>query len=292
MNWIRKEQKDKMVCKEHAGVPFLTFEKLLQIPCIKHGFSTRMGGVSEGIYTSMNLSYTRGDEENAVTKNFRRMMAALEMDSSNLVFSDQTHTTNIRVVTARDRGKGFTKKRDYSDIDGLVTNVPGLVLATFYADCVPLYFVDPVKKAIGLSHSGWRGTVGKIGLKTVELMQAEYGCNPADMIGCIAPSICQDCYEVSEDVIVEFEKAFGEDAALLYYKKENGKYQLNLWKANELVMKEAGLTQEHIVVTDICTCCNADKLFSHRASHGQRGNLGAFLMLKEENEIEKANTDC
>lgn len=287
MNWIRKEQEDEMVCKEHAGVSFLTFEKLLQIPCIKHGFSTRMGGVSEGIYSSMNLSYTRGDEEKAVTNNFRRMMAALEMDSSNLVFSDQTHTTNVRVVTARDRGKGFTKKRDYSDIDGLVTNVPGLVLATFYADCVPLYFVDPVKKAIGLSHSGWRGTVGKIGLNTVKLMQAEYGCDPADMIGCIAPSICQDCYEVSEDVIAEFDKAFGEDAGRLYYRKENGKYQLNLWKANELVMKEAGLTPEHIVVTDICTCCNADKLFSHRASHGQRGNLGAFLMLKEECEVKE-----
>ena len=287
MNWIRKEQEDGMVCKEHAGVPFLTFEKLLQIPCIKHGFSTRMGGVSEGIYSSMNLSYTRGDEEKAVTNNFRRMMAALEMDSSNLVFSDQTHTTNVRVVTARDRGKGFTKKRDYSDIDGLVTNVPRLVLATFYADCVPLYFVDPVKKAIGLSHSGWRGTVGKIGLNTVKLMQVEYGCDPADMIGCIAPSICQDCYEVSEDVIAEFDKAFGEDAGRLYYRKENGKYQLNLWKANELVMKEAGLTPEHIVVTDICTCCNADKLFSHRASHGQRGNLGAFLMLKEESEVKE-----
>ena len=287
MNWIRKEQEDEMVCKEHAGVPFLTFEKLLQIPCIKHGFSTRMGGVSEGIYSSMNLSYTRGDEEKAVTNNFRRMMAALEMDSSNLVFSDQTHTTNVRVVTARDRGKGFTKKRDYSDIDGLVTNVPGLVLATFYADCVPLYFVDPVKKAIGLSHSGWRGTVGKIGLNTVKLMQAEYGCDPADMIGCIAPSICQDCYEVSEDVIAEFDKAFGEDAGRLYYRKENGKYQLNLWKANEIVMKEAGLTPEHIVVTDICTCCNEDKLFSHRASHGQRGNLGAFLMLKEESEVKE-----
>ena len=102
MNWIRKKQEDRMVCQEHAGVPFLTFEKLSQIPCIKHGFSTRMGGVSEGIYSSMNLSYTRGDEEKAVTKNFRRMMAALKMDSSNLVFSDQTHTTNIRVVTAKD----------------------------------------------------------------------------------------------------------------------------------------------------------------------------------------------
>ena len=209
------------------------------------------------------------------------MMAALEMDSSNLVFSDQTHTTNVRVVTARDRGKGFTKKRDYSDIDGLVTNVPGLVLATFYADCVPLFLVDPVHHVIGLSHSGWKGTVGKIGKRTVEVMGEEYGTRPEDLRVAIGPSICQDCYEVSEDVIEQFQESFAEELwPELFYKKENGKYQLNLWQANELIFREAGLKEEQIAITDVCTCCNPKALFSHRASKGQRGNLGAFLMLK------------
>ena len=163
----------------------------------------------------------------------------------------------------------------------MVTNVPGLVLSTFYADCVPLFFVDPVKKAIGLSHSGWKGTVGKIGRVTVEKMTAEYGSDPKDILAAIGPSICQDCYEVSEDVILQFRKNY--DASLwdtLFYKKPNGKYQLNLWKANEAVFLEAGIQKDHIRITDICTCCNPDILYSHRASQGKRGNLAAFLALK------------
>ncbi|MEG0156818.1 MAG: polyphenol oxidase family protein, partial [Anaerovoracaceae bacterium] len=157
-----------------------------------------------------------------------------------------------------------------------------ICLVTFYADCVPLYFVDPVKKVIGLSHSGWRGTVGKIGRKTVETMEHEYGCDPKDIRGAIGPSICQDCYEVSEDVISEFQKGFSQgDWEELFFQKENGKYQLNLWKANELVMKEAGILKEHIAVTNLCTCCNRQLLFSHRGSNGKRGNMGAFLALKK-----------
>ena len=124
----------------------------------------------------------------------------------------------------------------------MITNVPGICLVTFYADCVPLYFVDPVKKAIGMSHSGWRGTVGKIGKVTVEKMVKEYGSNPSDIVAAIGPSICQDCYEVSEDVILEFQKNIAENLwDELFYRKENGKYQLNLWKANEAVFLEAGI---------------------------------------------------
>jgi YfiH family protein len=177
--------------------------------------------------------------------------------------------------------KGLTRQLDYQDVDGLITNEPGLCLSTFYADCVPLYFVDPVQKAIGLSHSGWRGTVGKIGAVTVQKMREEYGSKPEDIIAAIGPSICQDCYEVSEDVIVEFQNNFDEKYwKELYYRKENGKYQLNLWKANEIVLAEAGILKEHIAVTNLCTCCNSEVLFSHRASNGKRGNLAAFMALK------------
>ena len=229
----------------------------------------------------MNVSFTRGDREEAVRENYRRLGEAIGFDCESLVCSDQTHTTNIRVVTEADRGRGFVRPKDYRDVDGMITNVPGLTLATFYADCVPLYFVDPVKRAIGLSHSGWRGTVGKIGKKTVERMEETYGSDPVDIRAVIGPSICQDCYEVSGDVIDEFRQAFFEESwPDLYYAKANGKYQLNLWKANELIFREAGILSEHIAVTDLCTCCNPGLLFSHRASHGRRGNLGAFLMLK------------
>ena len=175
----------------------------------------------------------------------------------------------------------FNIGQDYTDVDGMITNVPGICLVTSYADCVPLYFVDPVKKAIGLSHSGWRGTVGKIGKNTVQLMQENFGSKPEDLLAAVGPSVCMDCYEVSEDVIEQFKEAFEkkywED---LFYKKENGKYQLNLWKANELIFLESGILPEHMAITNVCTHCNSKILYSHRTMVNNRGNLCAFLALK------------
>lgn len=276
-----KNKENVMELHENAGVPFIQFSALKECGIVVHGFSTRMGGVSEGIYASMNLSYTRGDKEEDVTENFVRFAKALKISPENYVFSDQTHTTNIRVVTQEDRGKGFTVPRDYENIDGLVTNVKGLVLSTFYADCVPLYFVDVKNKAIGLSHSGWKGTVGEIGKKTVETMMREYGSKPQDILAVIAPSICRECYEVSEDVALEFQKIFPkEEHKMIMDEKENGKFQLDLWECNKRILMKAGIPNENISVTNICTCCNSELLFSHRASQGKRGNLGAFMMLK------------
>ena len=164
----------------------------------------------------------------------------------------------------------------------MITDIPGLVLATFYADCVPLYFVDPVHHAIGLSHSGWRGTVRKIGAVTIKKMAEEYGSNPEDIKVAIGPSICQKCYEVSGDVIEEFKNAFEQKHwEKLFYVKENGKYQLNLWEANRIIFMESGILKQNISMPNICTCCNPEFLFSHRASHGKRGNLGAFLGIKK-----------
>ncbi len=278
---IYKSQEHIFNEKRVGEVLYLTYPLLESTEIVKHGFSTRVGGVSEGVCSTMNLSFSRGDDENAVRENFRRMAKTLDVEENCFVFSHQTHTTNVRKVTLEDKGKGLTRPLDYQDVDGLVTNVPGLCLSTFYADCVPLYFVDPVRRAIGLSHSGWRGTVGKIGAVTVGKMQEEYGSNPEDIIAAIGPSICQECYEVSEDVIVEFQNNFDKKHwNELSYKKENGKYQLNLWKANEIVLAEAGILKEHIAVTNLCTCCNYETLFSHRASQGKRGNLAAFLALK------------
>jgi len=206
----------------------------------------------------------------------------LGVEYESLVLSYQTHTTNIRVVTKKDRGKGIIKERDYTDIDGFITNDPTVTLVTFYADCVPLFFVDPVHNAIGLSHSGWRGTVDHIGKKTLEKMHEEYGTMPEDVVAAIGPSICLDCYEVSEDVIEEFKKGFGENKLKdICYKKDNNKYQLDLWKANEIVLRDAGIMKEKLSISNICTCCNPELLFSHRASKGLRGNLAAFLCLKK-----------
>lgn len=275
------EKCENMNVNEIDGVTFLTYPELEKIPGIVHCFSTRLGGVSEGIFASMNLSFTRGDREEAVRENYERLARAVGFSAEDIVTSDQTHTANVRLVTEADRGKGITIPRDYTEVDGMITNVPGLVLATFYADCVPLYFVDPVCRAIGLSHSGWRGTVGKIGEVIVRRMQEEFGSVPEEMYAAVGPSICQDCYEVSGDVIEEFRNAFQKNQwPSLFYAKADGKYQLDLWEANRIILTEAGIPQSHISFPNICTCCNPDFLFSHRASHGKRGNLGAFLGLK------------
>lgn len=262
--------------RQVGGVPYLAYPLLEKTGIVRHGFSTRIGGVSKGNCATMNISTTRGDDPAAIEENRRRIAAAIGVEPEDMTYTHQTHTTNVAVVRGEDRGKRFF------ETDGMVTDVPGICLVTFYADCVPLYFVDPVKKAIGLSHSGWRGTVNKMGMVTVRKMEECYGSDPQDIIAAIGPSICQDCYEVSEDVICEFRKNFRQEIwEELFYKKENGKYQLNLWKANEEVLLEAGICRENIAVTNLCTHCNPDILFSHRATGDKRGNLSAFLALKK-----------
>ena len=182
-------------------------------------------------------------------------------------------------MTKADAGNGITRPSVYDDIDGLATDIPGIALVTFYADCVPLYFVDPVHRAIGLAHSGWRGTVAGMGACMVRYMQEHFNSRPEELVAAIGPSICVDCYEVSEEVAEQFREGFPED--VLQPGKAPGKYQLDLWKANQSILLRAGIPPEHMAVTNVCTCHNPEYLFSHRASHGQRGNLAAFLMLKE-----------
>lgn len=250
---------------EKEGVPFLVFEPFLSLPFLRHGFSTRLGGVSEGEFASMNLSYERGDSREAVDENYQRICHALGIERENLVFSQQVHET--KVVRVERPG------RYLQGVDGMVTNVPGLALVTSYADCVPLFFADPVAKAIGLTHSGWRGTQGEIGQITVEKMQEEFGSAPKDIIAVIGPSICGSCYEVSKEVA----ELFPEDTKWKKEESPEDKYQLDLWKANEKILQKAGLSEKNIHISGLCTCCNSELLFSHRASRGKRGNLNAFL---------------
>jgi hypothetical protein len=277
------KNKEHIFDEMEGAVPYLSFPMFRDTGLVTDGFSTRLGGVSEGCFLSLNLSFDRGDDRAAVAENFRRMGEALGVRCEDMVLSQQTHTTNIRIVTDEDRGKGITRERDYTDIDGLITNVPGICLVTTYADCVPLYFLDPAKKVIALSHSGWRGTVGKIGKKTVELMHVKFGSDPADILAAVGPSVCQDCYEVSADVIDRFKEVFDRSAwDELFYEKPDGKYQLDLWKANEKIFLEAGIRKDHIAVTNVCTHCNSEILYSHRAMGDKRGNLCAFLALKRD----------
>lgn len=283
---IRKpfDNKKGMIINEMGDVIYLTFpifdnnsDRLI------HGFSTRIGGVSKGIFSSMNLSSSRGDDKEAVLENYNRISKAIGFSIDSIVSSKQTHTTNVIEVTAKDRGEGITREISYDNVDGLVTNIKGVTLATFYADCVPLFFYDPVNNAIGLSHSGWRGTVNRMGRATLNKMKDLYGTNPEEVLAAIGPSICMDCYEVSEDVATQFYDEFKySDAEMdkILLNKGNGKYQLNLHRVNYNIMLDEGVKADNIDVTDLCTCCNPDFLFSHRKSQGKRGNLAAFMALK------------
>lgn len=267
-------------------VTLMTFESL-EKHGVKHGFSTKLGGVSTGVYESMNLGFGRGDSEENVHKNYERMAAALGVKKDKMCLSQQTHTTNVRVMTEEDAGNGIVRPLPYKDVDGMITNVKGMTLVTFYADCVPLYFYDPAKQVIGLSHSGWRGTVGKIGKNTIELMHKTYGCEPKDILCCIGPSICKKSYEVSSDVIEQFEIAFGADkirtegiiGKSIMHPDDADKYMLDLWKANEAVFIEAGIPKSNIEITDYCTHCNPNLFYSHRIMGAERGSLAAFMSL-------------
>ncbi len=283
MKWIRTEGNKGPVIRENSRgeMSYLTFPALEECNLVEHLFTTRLGGVSEGIYASMNLSFSRGDKEEHVLENYRRVAKVLGCGVEDMVATRQTHTTNIRLVTSKDKGKGVISPTDYEDIDGFITNEPGIVLAAFYADCVPLYFVDVENKAIGLAHSGWRGTIGGMGACMVEAMKEHFNSKPENILTAIGPSICKDCYEVDLPVAQQFVSQLGEQAGVLTAGREEGKYQLDLWRANEIILQRAHIPAENISVTDICTCHNPQYLFSHRASKGKRGNLGAFLMLKK-----------
>ena len=284
------------------GIPVLRFPGLKECDFVEHLVSTRAGGVSTGMFSTMNFSISLGDSPENVKENYRRIAKAMHCRYGDMVGTRQTHTTNIRRVTVKDMGNGIAFPDAYQDVDGLVTNIPGITLACYGADCVPLLFVDTGKRAIGVAHSGWRGTAGDMAGRMVRRMGEEYGTDPSDLRVAIGPSICQSCYEVDQqvaDVFLELLGDCGEELEAVKrtkrYRmmrengvrrpvepgKEPGKFQMDLWLTNLILLMRAGVAPEQVEVTDLCTCHNPGILFSHRASRGKRGNLGAFLKIRQ-----------
>lgn len=272
------------ILEEEADVPYLHFRSFDRQEWLQLTFSTRLGGISEGYLSSLNLGWDRGEPRENVCENYRRYCASVGSEAEKLVLSDQVHETTVQYV---DEGycAGTEIQKKLRGVDGMITDVPELLLATSYADCVPLFFCDPVQRIIASSHSGWKGTVAGIGAETVRKLQG-MGCHPEDIWVLIGPSICQKCYEISEDVAKKFETAYEADEMEQILQKgrvtEEGeeKYQLDLWAANWYQLKRAGVQPEHIHLAGVCTCCNHELLFSHRASHGKRGNLNGFLRIR------------
>lgn len=224
----------------------------------------------------MNLSFKKDLSRENVLENYRRLCAVAGIDVNGLVVSKQLHKTNVRYVTELDCGTGITKP-EFSDADGLITDKPGVALVTQYADCVPLLFYDPVARVCANSHSGWRGTAGRIGAVTVEKMINDFGCKPQNIIAAIGPSICKNCYEVDTPVYEAFVKSGIPLETVIFQKDDGEHFYLDLREANRLILADAGILPQNLDVADICTYENSDMLHSHRATGNGRGNLAAII---------------
>lgn len=256
------------------GVTFLRAEGLDAI----HGFSTRLGGVSPAPFDTMNLGLSQGDAPENVRENYRRFCAAVGADVTRLVCSHQVHGEEIRCVTAADAGKGLDRERDYR-VDGLITDVPGLPLAIHTADCIPVLFYDPVCRAVGACHAGWRGTALGIAAKTVEQMTQTYGTHPADLRCAIGAGISRCCFETRSDVPEAMTAALGSAAQPYIDDYGDGSFRVDLKGINRLWLTLAGVMPEHIAVSNACTACGLDTFFSHRRTGNARGAMAALIQL-------------
>lgn len=267
-------------------VPLIESPLLQEIRGLRHGFSTRKGGVSKEHLSSLNLGFNLGDERGKVLENFRILGSLFEAKPEDFVLTQQTHSVNVRHVGREDRGKGIFRERDYTDVDALMTDEEGVILSAFSADCVPILFYDKGHRAIASCHSGWRGTHGRILARVIEAMQREFSSKPEEIYIAIGPSICKNCYEVSEDVGEAFLGAFPalremtKNASPIERVSEE-KFHIDLWELNRWIALENSIPAENISVSGYCTMERPDLFFSHRYSQGKRGVQGAFIGLSE-----------
>ena len=268
------------------SLPFIESPLLEGFSGLRHGFSTRKGGVSKEHLSSLNLGFNLGDEREKVLENFRILGSLFEAKPEDFVLTQQTHSVNVRRVGKEDRGKGIFRERNYTDVDALITNEEGVILTAFSADCVPILFYDKGHRAIASCHSGWRGTHGRILARVIEAMQREFSSKPEEIYIAIGPSICKNCYEVSEDVGEAFLEAF---PALREETKNvspiervsEEKFHIDLWELNRIIALEAFIPPENISISGYCTMERPDLFFSHRYSQGRRGVQGAFISLNK-----------
>lgn len=252
---------------------------LLSVPGLAHGFSTRAGGVSRGIFSSLNLGLHRGDSEENVLKNYRIFCAALGVEAEKCVLSKQVHRSDVKLVTASDAGSGLLYPQNY-EADALVTNTPGIPLVIFSADCIPTLYYDPVSRCIGAAHAGWRGTAQGIAEKTIRTMVRFFGAKPENIRAAIGPGISRCCFETGEDVPVAMRDALGAEADAYMAPAESGKWHVDLKEINAHFMRRAGVLPEHIAISGECTACDASLYWSHRRVGDGRGSLAALICLK------------
>jgi len=260
------------------GVLYYSISNFDKTNLVKTCFTTKIGGVSKGNYFSLNLGIKTDDKKENIINNFKNVCEATKISIQNLVLSDQVHKDNIKIITKEDRGKGILYDSDILEVDGFITNEKNVALVNVYADCVSIFLLDRKQKVIALVHSGWKGTVKKIVSKALIMMKERFDTNPKDCLAAIGPSIGPCCYEVDDKVIDQFKERF-EDISNFTLLKDNGKYMLDLWKANKMILEENGILERNISMSNICTMCNSEKLFSYRKDQGTTGRMVGIIQL-------------
>ena len=258
---------------------YVRIPSLDSFPELVQGFTTRYGGVSKGDYSTFNLNFNRPDPKPNVYENYRLLGRELGVPLDRMVLSRQVHDKKVVPVTGEHAGMGLTKERSYQSADGLATSERGLLLITQYADCVPLYFYDPVSKVIALSHSGWKGTLLNIAAETVQVLKNTYGCSPGNIHAAFGPHIRACCFEVGDDVAKPFLETFSWSKNYSVHRND-GKWLLDLQGIITESLLDCGIIRDHISGCDVCTRCNKDMFFSHRGSHGKTGTGTAFMMIR------------
>lgn len=268
----------EIIEKINQGIPYLASEAIDQAGGVAHGFSTRMGGVSEGMWASLNLGTSRGDDPDHVRENYHRFMAAIGAQEGKLVKANQVHKGTVRVVTSADWKEDICEKADF-EADGLMTATPGVALMISVADCIPVLLYDPVRRVVAAAHAGWRGTAEGIVTRTVERMKEVYGCNPGDILVAIGPGICPQCFETHEDVPNAMMATMGTPVLQHIQIKDNGKFSVDLKGINAKRLEQAGVNPSNIAVSQECTSCRTDKYWSHRKVGNNRGSMAAVIQL-------------
>ncbi|MFC5450172.1 peptidoglycan editing factor PgeF [Paenibacillus aestuarii] len=271
--------------KEEDQPELFTIKKWMdEYPGLTAGFTSRLGGVSRAPYSSLNCGLHVNDLPEDVVRNRERLADALGQPFEAFTYAEQVHSHEIIVVGEQDKGKGrLSRESAIQAKDGFITNEKGIMLCAQFADCVPLYFYDPVEGVIGLAHAGWKGTVLKISMATISSMTHTFGSRPEHIRAAIGPSIGVCCYEVDETVASRVREVLNEMPELevegVLNAKGDGKYMLNLQELNRILIRQAGILSSHIEVTQLCTSCRTDKFFSHRKEGGSTGRMVAWIGL-------------
>lgn len=266
--------------KESEGLKYLSFDVLEKTGVVDHAFTTRQGGFSQGPCNSLNMAFTDNDKADIVVANREKAVQVLGYELEQMVCGQQVHGNSIRTVYGIDKGRGARSYLDsISDTDGLVTNIPGLLLASFYADCVPIFLVDPVKRAIGLVHAGWKGSVKRIAEAAILEMSKSFKARPEDCLAVIGPAIGACCYEVDKLV---FKGAIenGLEPERYFSYAGRGHWRLDLPLLNKDIMISAGLAEDNIYLSEFCTACNQDLFFSYRGQEGNCGRMASLIGLR------------